>query len=310
MHPVSPVHTALDPRRIIEAWRRTACPAAPVPTDMPERVDPLDGIRGVVFDIYGTLFVSAAGEIGHAGDDHAASFHEVLQRHWRGVPSRDAGAAGVVIWRAAIRRAHAAARARGTAHPEVDIRDIWLETLAALQREGKIEVAPVEAAMIERMAIAYEAAVNPVWPMPDAGAVLTTLKRRGLILGIVSNAQFFTPYLFDALLGQSLECLGFPAELCVWSYRLGEAKPSVRLFDRLLEHAATHGIRQPAELLYVGNDMLNDVVAARSAGLRTALFAGDRRSLRLRHDHPECRNPRPDAVLRSLAAIPGLVAGV
>ena len=45
----------------------------------------------------------------------------------------------------------------------------------------------------------------------------------------------------------------------------------------------------PAErVLFVGNDMLNDVAAAAAVGLRTALFAGDQRSLRLRE-----KDPRP-----------------
>ena len=38
----------------------------------------------------------------------------------------------------------------------------------------------------------------------------------------------------------------------------------------------------PGEVLYVGNDMLNDVYAAGQVGFRTALFAGDQRSLRMR----------------------------
>ncbi len=306
---MKPDNTALGHSRIVQAWRNTACPVAPIPTDMPERAEGLEGIRGVVFDVYGTLFVSAAGDIGYAGEDDDALFRKVLSRHQFAVPCGAADQSGVAVWRDCIHRAHAAARARGIKFPEVDIRDIWRETIEVMQQNGMLKqaMARIDAATIERLALAYEAAVNPVWPMPDAGAVLATLKQRGLVLGIVSNAQFFTPFLFDALLGQSLDRLGFQPELCVWSYRLGEAKPSVRLFDVLLQNAAAHGIRCPDELLYVGNDMLNDVYAARQAGLRTALFAGDRRSLRLRREHPDCRNLQPDAILSTLAAIPGLV---
>ena len=46
--------------------------------------------------------------------------------------------------------------------------------------------------------------------------------------------------------------------------------------------------------------MLNDILPARSAGFQTALFAGDRRSLRLRRDDPRCTNLKPDMILTDL----------
>jgi putative hydrolase of the HAD superfamily len=45
--------------------------------------------------------------------------------------------------------------------------------------------------------------------------------------------------------------------------------------------------------------MLNDIQGAASAGFKTALFAGDRRSLRLRENDPRVQT-RPDAVLLRL----------
>ncbi len=302
---------ALERRRIVQCWRKASFPASPIPTGVTERRDPLDGIRGVIFDLYGTLFVSAAGDIGHAGTDGADDedrFRNVLRQYRLPLVSDATDYSGVAVWRDCIHRAHAAAHARGIAHPEIDIRDICRETISIMQHDGALKNETIDAATIESMALDYEAAVNPVWPMPEVRSVLSALNKRGLLMGIVSNAQFFTPFLFDALIGQSTQRLGFKPELCVWSYRLGEAKPSVRLFECLLANAATHGIRRPAELLYVGNDMLNDVYTARQAGLRTALFAGDRRSLRMRRDDARCRGLQPDAILANLAAIPDWLA--
>jgi putative hydrolase of the HAD superfamily len=59
------------------------------------------------------------------------------------------------------------------------------------------------------------------------------------------------------------------------------------------------GIRHD-EVLYVGNDMLNDIMPANSVGFRTALFAGDARSLRLREDEPSVRGSTPDLVVTDL----------
>ena len=54
----------------------------------------------------------------------------------------------------------------------------------------------------------------------------------------------------------------------------------------------------------VGNDVRNDLLGARAAGLRTALFAGDARSLRLRRDDPRSAAVCPDLVLTHLSQLP------
>jgi putative hydrolase of the HAD superfamily len=61
------------------------------------------------------------------------------------------------------------------------------------------------------------------------------------------------------------------------------------------------------ECIYVGNDMLNDIYCAKSAGCKTVLFAGDRRSLRLRENDERCLAIRPDAVITSLIQLSGMV---
>ena len=52
--------------------------------------------------------------------------------------------------------------------------------------------------------------------------------------------------------------------------------------------------------LYLGNDMLNDIYPAQKVGFKTALFAGDARSLRLREDDPGCKNLSPDIIITDL----------
>ena len=65
----------------------------------------------------------------------------------------------------------------------------------------------------------------------------------------------------------------------------------------------------PAEVLAVGNDMLNDVLPARETGFRTALFAGDARSLRLREGDPRLDVFSPDLVLTDLDQLPECLGG-
>ena len=137
--------------------------------------------------------------------------------------------------------------------------------------------------------------------MPGLRTCVGELRRRRLVLGLVSNAQFFTRELFPALLGQSLEELGFDQDLQCYSYCLGRAKPGLELFEQARAGLELRGIAA-ANALYVGNDMGKDILPASRLGFRTALFAGDARSLRqgnVTHAAPVA----PDLVITGLTQL-------
>ncbi len=54
------------------------------------------------------------------------------------------------------------------------------------------------------------------------------------------------------------------------------------------------------EILFIGNDMFRDIYPAFLAGFKTALFAGDTKSLRLRQDKPELKKIVPDFIITDL----------
>lgn len=136
--------------------------------------------------------------------------------------------------------------------------------------------------------------------MPGFQAILDTLKAEHFRLGIISNAQFFTPTLFKVLSGKSLESLGFDEGGCLWSYRLLEAKPSIALYQKSAVYwEFVHGIN-PGEVLYVGNDLLNDIWPAQKVGFKTALFAGDARSLRMHESDARIAGVEADLVITEL----------
>jgi putative hydrolase of the HAD superfamily len=264
----------------------------------------LTGIKAILFDLYGTLFISGAGEIAAApeaaapeagvteppgvnGSETAASAFNTA-----GAPEH---AAMRLYFRQAVKERHEAARDAGKAWPEVDVEEIWAKYRGVSPgRESGITS--------RELALRYELAVNPVYPMPHALETLNALARRGMTLGIISNAQFFSPLLFDAFFNASPEQLGFAPDLLIYSFEEGEAKPSPRLFAEARERLARRGITA-GETLYVGNDMRNDMVPAADTGFSAALFAGDRRSLRLREDDPACTGQKPLLVLKDLQSL-------
>ena len=131
---------------------------------------------------------------------------------------------------------------------------------------------------------------------------LAALQATGLKLGLVSNAQFFTPLMFPALLDQALDQLGFAEDSRFYSYQFLRAKPGEFLYQQAAEALSSLGIAAD-EVVYVGNDLLNDVAPAQAVGFRTALFAGDARSLRLREGDPRVTGVQPDLVLTDLAQL-------
>ena len=275
-------------RMIESVVSRLARPLPPRPTDTLPRLPTLEGIRAVLFDVYGTLLVSGSGDVGLTAEgDRGAAADAALQALGLPLPDDPRQTGDRLL--AAIAEEHERLKAEGVDFPEVRIEELWRA------------IAP--AADAERLAIEYEMRVNPVDVMPGMTQTLDAISGSGRPLGIVSNAQFFTPRLLEPLCGRTPRQLGFEPDLCVWSYAHRRAKPGTFLYERAAEALAGRGIA-PRETLYVGNDMRNDVWPAGRVGFRTALFAGDARSLRLREADADVAGVTADVVLTRLDQIP------
>ncbi|MDR2631835.1 MAG: HAD hydrolase-like protein [Spirochaetaceae bacterium] len=284
------------------------------PGASPGKGRPIGGIRAVLFDIYGTLFTSAAGDIGSRdgyqrgtelpegviipqGVNFPQGGLDTLAREF--VP----GCTGEELaeyFREEVRRCHARLRPR-IPYPEIKVEEIWAALFrGALARYGGTSGDP------EEFALRYELAVNPVFPKPGIPELFEKLTGRGMVLGLVSNAQFFTPLLFEAFFNRSPEALGFDPGLLIYSFEMGEAKPSPVLFKKAADRLNSRGIA-PDRVLFVGNDMLKDIYGAASMGFKTALFAGDGRSLRLREGNPLTEKLLPGGIIRFLSDIPAMI---
>lgn len=284
---------------VAERVRRHARHLAPQPTGLEPRLVSLIGLRAVLFDVYGTLLVSGSGDVGTAlTKARAEAFADALEA--ASLPAAPDPGRAVDRLFTVIRSFHESARLRGIDFPEVDIRDVWRNVVADWCGEPPTNDA------IEVLTIEYEMRVNPTWPMPGLVEVTSGLASRGLRLGLISNAQFLTPHLFPALTGQDLSALGFAERPRVYSYQHGTAKPGRGLYEIAARQLAKDGI-EPSQALYVGNDLLNDIWPAKQVGFRTALFAGDARSLRLREDDVRCRGLEADLLVTALPQLDGCI---
>ncbi|MEL7337865.1 MAG: HAD family hydrolase [Planctomycetota bacterium] len=289
---------------------------SPIATGVAPVLKPIDDIRAVVFDIYGTLVISGTGDVGSVDTTNksdamrAALLEEITDLETRTAIENlrieiDDLHAIIRDHQSRITDRHHQTNAKSAntegssfVKAEIDIVAVWRQWLAE-NRLGSVLDKPDLAV---QLAARYESLANPVCPMPHATNAIDDLRDLGMVLGIVSNAQHFTLQIVQHLMGDDLDAIGFDPQLCIFSNRFACAKPDRRLFDQLANGLEQRGI-SPLQSLYVGNDMLNDVWTAGQVGMRTALFAADTRSLRLRANDERCRNLKPDLTLTCLSQL-------
>jgi putative hydrolase of the HAD superfamily len=271
--------------------------------------------KAVLWDVYGTLLALSVGDL-----EAALEKKETMRKAFR-LTAQEFGlskyldgdpAETLLQWYVKeIEKTHRRKRAHGVFSPEVKIEDIWLRILKKLavrgyRLRGKDEKGHLQTAL--KLAYFFDYVYHAKAFYPGVRQTLEEIGRLGLRQGIISNAQFYTPLILRMLLRREglrpddpLQEL-FDRRLIFFSYRLGVSKPNPRAFETARERLQKMGI-EPNHVLYVGNDILNDMIPARNVGFRCILFAGDRETLALRKDNPECAGFKPDAVIKSVPQI-------
>lgn len=288
---------------ILDIFRQYARPLGAKESLVPSTECRLTPVRAVLTDIYGTVVCSGVGDISLSEEtDSDGHFFDALKEgyenwEWWIQKARATHFSPSQVFRELILDEHRRSRVEGEPYPEVNILQVWHDLLTRWNGEASGFVS--EPLSLARIATAYECLSNPVWPYEGVFDALAEFRDQGIPVGIVSNSQFYTPLMIEYFGGKSLCELGIDESLCVWSYREGRGKPSSELFhsaaDRLEKF---YGIKA-SEAVFIGNDMLKDMVASHRAGFQTALFAGDARSLRLRQDDRDCCDFSPGWVFRN-----------
>lgn len=271
------------------------------PTDAKTSITKAEGIKAVIFDIYGTLIISSSGDIMQSSYD-ASMFTEALTSAGYQINVSEQGLMAIHgIFEKEVIAAKAKAKAEGTPFPELNIVAIWTTTLDKASSEGIITILPD--ADVKLFTFIFELNSNKVWPMPGLKEAIMGVKAKGYPLGIVSNAQFYTPVMMNYFLYDIVKADefidGFEKDLSVFSYKMLKGKPDTIVYEALVEPLKKRGLT-PQEVLYVGNDMLKDIYAASKVGFKTCFYAGDMRAYRLREDHPEASKIKPDYIITEL----------
>ena len=260
-------------------------------------------VKAVIFDIYGTLLISSSGDIDQATFSKE-NMEKALQVGGFKTDEFDKKAFSFLLEQLPekVVANQQELKLKGHPFPDIDIFKVWNEMLDEAEKAGLLKRLGDES--LTETILVFEVLSNKVFPMPAMKDTLEKLKEKNIPLGIVSNAQFYTPILMNYFLTGNIDVKQhidmFEPDLTVFSFNELKAKPDVALFEKFIPKLKEKYSIQPEETVFVGNDMFKDVYTAKQAGLQTVLFAGDERSLRLRENEPKVKGIFPDFIITEL----------
>ena len=279
---------------VVHTWLQRLQPLTVVPMQM--EVRPPCDYEAVLFDIYGTMLTSRATTAEVQAQAIADICVDVFPdltppalHHCHTIRS---------AFYQQFRHNHETLKARGEKPTEVDCRKVWAQVL---RQELSLSGAEY-LQQVELFAFLYAVVTHQVWPQPALLETIKGLASKKIPLGVISNAQFYTPIIVSHFLGCELSfntavIPWFEQQLTFYSFQHGYAKPDDYFFVEAKQQLTEMGI-DPARTLYVGNDYSNDIDSANRNGLLSVLYAGDKSACRVNHP-----TAQPDFVVTNLAQL-------
>lgn len=294
-------------------------PAAPraVPIKAKPHLTRLPEVRAVLWNVYGTLLCIPLGELVF---EHPQPFvmdnalEKTIQefKMW-GAMTRKPGQPSEYLGQVYSQVLGEQKNIPGNPEkfPEAAAERVWEAILKRLVQKDYKWDAPRLGAMDEysqKIAYFFHASLQGTACYEGAARALQAVREAGLEQGLLGDGQCFTTVqlarglrkqgaTLSALLGEGMVFL---------SHEYHGRKPSPRLFRKTVEALKAKGL-QPGEVLHVGSRINQDVLPARQAGMRTALFAGDKTSLQATAEQLKATASRPDVLLTELTQISEVV---
>ena len=141
----------------------------------------------------------------------------------------------------------------------------------------------------------HSAYSNSITVEPEVLSTLQTLKSEGYRMGLVSNLTLRADLMRADLQRWGLMDL---LDASVFSSEVGVRKPDPRIFREALRRVGT----EPAETVFVGDRLYDDVSGAQAVGMRGVLTRQFRQE-----DDPKFS---PDAVIEHVKELPGALRGL
>jgi len=285
-------------------------------------LEPLPEIRAVTWTIYGTLLSISDGELllEHPQQIRMQvalekTIHEFNM--WQSMTRRPGAPWEYMLgkYQEAVAELKMAPSPRKGDLVEVNSAQVWRKLIRLLEQKDydydqSFYGTPEQ--LSEKVAFFFHRCLQGTRAAPGAGEALAAVADLGLQQGLLSNAQPFT-------LAQMLRALEKQATLpplnqlfapgcLILSFQEGVRKPSLSLYQRCLQQFQKLGI-EPSQILHVGTRIQDDLAVAKRLGFRTALYAGDKSSLRATAAEVKDSLLQPDRLLTELGQIRQIVGG-
>ena len=164
-------------KQMMAPWVR---PLAPIPAQVTPETTLATPVRAVLFDIYGTLFISASGDIGDfSTNPDLAKLIKALLSDYNISKNPETVRRQLVQ---AILSDHETRKKQGVDFPDVRIDEIWQKVL-------KIK----DIAIARQFAVAYEMIVNPVYPIARVAGYHPNTEKQKDIHGNYFQCPVFYP---------------------------------------------------------------------------------------------------------------------
>jgi hypothetical protein len=296
-------------------------PLPPEPIKARPHLKRLNGIRAVLWNVYGTLLAIPFGELVF---EHPQPFVMTMAlektiaefKMWASM-SRKPGAPSeymLHLYKTQLDEQRLAP-SPDERYPEVQSDRLWEGLIKKLFQKEYTFDAGFYGSLNEysrKIAYFFHASLQGTAAYPGAADAVRAVADAGLVQGLCGDGQCFTAVQLQRGLtaqveGLRLECVA-PPDRQVLSCDVKGKKPSERLFQYALDRLEKHDIG-PAEVLHVASRIDKDLAPAKKLGLRTALFVGDRGSLAANPHQLKDRTTKPDVLLTELPQIAEVVGG-
>lgn len=216
-------------------------------------------IKAIICDVYRTIL-----DVGEAPAD--------AEERWRIMLEETLGSDRPVSLeqletrcRDIISQDHNEARGRGILYPEVSWSSVMKRAVPAL---GTLSHADLDSFVFRHTQL-----FRGLRLMPGCREVLRECATRGILLGIVSNAQAYTLRELELAMSEAgLDSSIFQPDLTFWSFEHGFSKPDPYVFQILRARLQNRHI-EPSETLLIGDREDNDIFPAQAAGWKTWQFS-------------------------------------
>lgn len=277
---------------------------------------PLEGIKAVTWNIYGTLLLISDGELLFTHPQplrmEIALEKTIKEFNMWNSMTRKPGAPWKYMlaqFEEVLEEAkHGRVKHTGEA-PAVNLGKVWEKLVRRLEMkdyEYDHEFYGDVAAFGQKIAFFYHKCLQSVGAMNHAAEVVERISHAGLDQALLSDAQ---PFTLDQIVrafqsSKPMSPIGelFKLSCCTFSFQEGVCMPSKSMFVSCAERFEKRGV-EPEEILHVGSRMRDNLAIAKQLGMRTALFAGDKLSFQASQAEVRDTKLKPDRLITDLGQL-------